>query len=511
MRSTTISFYTQLMKLTYRNIFWPITCIAAGAIFPLGLAPFHYFWASILSATLFLATIINTNTKQAFWRGFLYGCASFGVGVSWVFVAIHYFGNTAPWLAVLLTMLFVCYLALFPGLLAWAMQKFFPTPSASTYYWVYPGLWVLMEWLRGWFFTGFPWAYAGYTQLNTALAGFAPIGGVFLLSFLTIMTGSALVTPFYLPRKSRYIGLGFVLILWGIGYGCLHIDWTRPNGKAITISLLQGNIQREFKWDPEKAFANINHYIDMTKQHWQSDFIVWPEGTFSVPQDYGQTFIQALDQEASKHNSTVAIGLPYRENDRYFNSIMLLGTQHGEYSKRHLVPFGEYTPLNSLLKPLLTWLQIPMSNFTPGPAHQAILNINGVRIAPFICYEIAYSGLVNQSLPEADVLLTTSEDAWYGESIAVDQHLQMVQMRAMEAGRYALFVANTGISATINHKGKILQTLALNTEGSITEKIPAIIGSTPWVITGNWPWLMLVLLGLLIIYWRQSRHSKGAI
>lgn len=508
----TISFYTRWMKLNYPNFFYSIAAIAAGAVFPLGLAPFNYFWAALLSSTLFLAVIINANTKQALWRGFLYGCSSFGVGVSWVFIAIHYFGNTAPWLAALLTIVFVFYLALFPSLLAYFLQKFFPSSSTAKFYWVYPSLWVLLEWLRGWFLTGFPWAYAGYSQLNTALAGFAPIGGVFLLSFLAVMTSSALIAPFYLPKKSRYTGLVLVILLWGIGYGSLYINWTQPNGKAIEISLLQGNIQREFKWNPEKVLANITHYIEMTKQHWHSDLIVWPEGTFSLPQNYGQEYIEKLDQEAAAHHSTVVIGLPYSENNQFFNSMMLLGSHHGLYAKRHLVPFGEYTPFSSLLKPLLSWLKIPMSDYTPGADHQDILNINGVHIAPFICYEIAYPGLVQQSLPAADVLLTTSEDAWYGNSIAVNQHLQMVQMRARESGRYSLFVANTGISAIINPEGKILQQLALNTQGSITEKIPAIIGSTPWIITGNWPWLTLMLVGILVIYSRQSRrHTKRTI
>jgi len=234
-------------------------------------------------------------------------------------------------------------------------------------------------------------------------------------------------------------------------------------------------------------------------ENWNSDFIVWPESSFSLPQTYGKQVLDNLEIEAKQHNATINIGLPYQEADgRYYNALMLIGADNGKYFKRHLVPFGEYTPLNFLIGPLLSWLKIPMSNFSAGPTNQPLLDVHGVKIAPFICYEIVYPNLVNRDLPEAQMLMTISEDAWYGDSNAVDQHLEMAQMRSLESGRYSLFAVNTGISAIIDDHGKILQSLSLNKRGVITQQVPAMIGRTPWSVTGDGIWLLMMLAGVMV-------------
>lgn len=474
-----------------------LVSLLIGAALPLAFAPFHYWFVSIIALAMLIELLNNCTPGRAFARGLAFGFGAFGTGISWVYIAIRYFGNAAPVLSVLLTSLLVLYCALFPALACYIQRKYFKDNALS-----FASIWVLSEWVRGWLFSGFPWLFVGYSQMSW-LGGFAPIGGIYLMSFITVFSAYLLTRLKVRP----IVAISFLSAIFLFGYFGQHIAWTAPNHKTLKVSLLQGNIAKELKWNPQQIMRNIHSYANLTKVNIRSDLIVWPEGTFSVPQTYGQPIIHELTTLAKKHHSTIALGIPYVDDNRFYNSLLLIGQSHGLYSKRHLVPFGEYTPLEKLLAPLISWLQIPMSNFAAGADDQALLTVKGITIAPFVCYEIVYPNLVLRDLPKANILLTISEDVWYGDSIAVDQHLQMAQMRSLESGRYSLFAVNTGISAIIDQHGKVIKSIPLHKRGVITRKVPAIEGATPWVMIGNWPWLMAMFL-LLIFVLRSHKIRK---
>lgn len=483
--------------------------MTGGALMPFAFAPYHLFPLAMVGLTLLHISVQQASPKQAFHRGLAFGLGFYGVGIWWVYIAVRYFGNAAPALAVLLTALLIGYMALFPALLCAVQRRWFAQTTHWTQYVIFPSLWVLFEWLRGWLFTGFPWLFVGYSQLAGPLKGFAPIGGVYLLSFLTALCASLLSGAIF-KRTSRWVStLGTILLISLIGFGLTWVNWTTPTGKTLSVSLLQGNIGKELKWNPKSAFENIDIYSKMTEANWSSQLVVWPESTFNLTQLYGKPLLDKLDAEAKKHQTTVNIGLPYLdENNQFYNALMLIGHNQGTYFKRHLVPFGEYTPLSGLIKPMMSWLKIPMSDFRAGSPNQPLLTVFDVTIAPYICYEIVYPSLVRQDLPQAQLLMTISEDAWYGDSNAVDQHLEMVQMRSLESGRWSLFAVNTGISAIIDEKGDILKQIGMHQRGTLRANVPAMTGRTPWVLLGDGFWLLLMGMALVLVL-ATRKNKKG--
>lgn len=488
----------------------------AGALLPLAFAPFGFYPLAVISPALLLITWLNCNAKQAFWRGFAFGFGFFAVGVSWVFVSIHQFGQSNITVALLLTVLMVIIMGLFPAATGYVLNKYWRHNSPAKLLLAFPACWVIFEWLRGswaYFLKGFPWLLVGFSQTNSPLRGLAPIIGVYGLSFLCVFTAGVLVLGGLRWRQQRHIhSLSYIIsiiIVWVAVYPLHDMQWTKQQGKAVSVSLIQGNIPQSIKWSPKALRKTLETYQDLTDQHWNSQLIIWPEGAIAAPTAYMQNYLFALSDEARKHHVTLITGIPAEANEpgRYYNAMLALGDGSGIYYKRHLVPFGEYVPLEHMLRGIFKVFDLPMSSLIPGPKEQPNLfsNDQQLQIAPFICYEIAYPDIVLDDLPAANLLVTISDDAWFGDSLAPAQHLQIAQMRSLQTGRYQLAVTNDGITAIINPQGYVVKKIVQFKQAVLTGEVFAMVGSTPWVRIGYLPiiFLMFVLLALAFVFRRR--------
>lgn len=478
--------------------------LLAGTIMPLAFAPFHWYPLAVLSLLLLFVSWQETTPKQAFWRGCLFGLGMFGVGVSWVFVAIHVFGEASVPLAVLLTGLFVAALSVYIGVLGALVRRISsPRFSLTDLLLLLPFAWLLMEWFKGWFLTGFPWLDIGVSQIDGPLAGWIPVIGVFGVTWLVALTAALLLAA--LGKRHGWPAL-LALAIWLGGWSAQQLDWTQPTDSSIKATLIQGNIPQEIKWHPEQLRHTLELYEGRTQSHWDSDLVVWPEN--AVTAFYHQLeefYFQPLAEQARQHNTDILLGLPYLDHatDNYYNSMMLLGNGEAFYHKQHLVPFGDYVPFETL-RGLIAFFDLPMSSFSKGRADQPLIEAAGEKVAISICYEDTFTSQVRSGLPQATLLVNATNNAWYGDSFAPHQHLQISRSRALETGRPMLRVTTNGISAFIDFKGQLERQTAQFVEATLTHEVQPRTGSTPYVFWGRWPLAILTLLGLGL-WWHFKR------
>ncbi len=478
---------------------------AAGALSVLAFAPFGLFPLA-LSGPLLLCWLWRDATPRfGFQSGWAYGVGLLGFGVFWLHISIDQFGNMGTLAAIALTLLFVVVLALYYGLLGWLTVRLWRTGGhgIGLFGWL-PSLWVLGEWLRGWLLSGFPWLLLGYSQIDSPLGGYAPLVGVYGVSWLLLLSAVLLfrlLSPAVVGRLWLAAGLA---LLWGAGSLLNQLSWTEPAGKPLTVSMIQANIAQEAKWKRDALRPTMELYAGLTRGLWQSDLIIWPETAVpAFAHQVEEVLLQPLAEEAVANQSGLLIGIPIWNTDTgaYYNAMLSLGQERGSYAKRHLVPFGEFMPLKRWLRPLIDWLQIPMSDFTPGEAPRPLLKVVGYQAGISICYEDAFGEEVIEALPQAAFLVNASNDAWFGDSLAPRQHLEIARMRALETGRYLLRATNTGISALIDQKGKIQGFSPAFERHVLTGEIVPMQGATPYVRIGNWGVVLwscfLVLLALI--------------
>ena len=437
--------------------------------------------------------------------GYWFGVGLFGAGVPWVYVSMYYFGGVILPVAIALTILFALFLSLYPALAAWSTRYF----QGLSRYWlllgVFPAIWVLVEWVKGWMFTGFPWLNLGYSQIDAPLKGYAPILGVYGVSWLVALSAGMLLLSI-LDRRRRNLQrlLPVLAALWITGAALEYVPWTAPVGEPLRVTLVQGNVGQDVKWLPEQRQPTIERYLSMTERNWDSDIVLWPETAMPFYYHQGSEFLKALAAKARATNTEMLLGLPVYEQatGRYFNSMVRLGNgAPAFYHKRHLVPFGEYIPLKSVLGGLVDFMNIPMSDFSSSKAPPHNLMLAGVPMAIGICYEDVFGEELIDYLPEAGVLVNASNDAWFGRSVAPHQHLQIARMRSLEVARPMLRVTNTGVTALIDFRGKVTRALAQFETAFLTGNVQARTGSTPYVIWGNYP-VVIIALGVLFAAYR---------
>ncbi len=472
--------------------------LLGGATVP-GFAPFDCYPVPVITLALLALLWRKSKTPfQAALTGFAFGMGLFGAGVTWLYVSLHDFGHMEPALAVLALIVLCAYLALFPALTGWIVTlRCFRTSPA------WPGmvaaLWALTEWLRGTLFTGFPWLTIGYSQApDSPLAGFAPVTGVYGISLL-LMLSAAWLACWLENRWNGRFWAGLSLV-WITGLGLQQIHWTEPEGEPVTVSLLQGNIPQNKKWQPEHLAATMQAYARLVQES-SGRLIVTPE--ISFPLFYEQAppdFLSLLAEQARSRQGDVLIGMVERapDSDSYYNSMFSFGTAPEQnYRKYHLVPFGEYIPLKPVFGWIIDVLHIPLSDFSRGRLDQQPLNLAGQRVAINICYEDVFGEEIILQLPQASLLVNLSNDAWFGRSIGPRQHLQISQMRALETGRYMLRATNTGVTAIIDEQGRVLEQLEMFTTAGLNGTAQGFSGATPYVRFGNR--LLFVIAGLLLL------------
>ncbi len=474
--------------------------IISGALFVPGLAPMSAWPSTLLSIAALLYLMHRKSQQSAFLIGWLYGVGLFGAGVSWVYVSIQVHGQPPPLLAGTLTALFCLGLATLAGLqmsLYRRCSRGRKTPSPL----LFAAIWVLFEWLRSWLFTGFPWLYAGYIALDTPAAGWAPVVGVYGLSFLiaglSAAIGSlALNTASELRKRGAEVSIWVIIILTGMPLSA--VSWTQDRSAPLTVAIYQPNIPLEKKWDRRYFRAIQQQYTDNSRPYFKNtDLVLWPESALPTYKDRIEDYLSLVSTEATETGTTLITGIPTRDAQGGYNSIVALGLGAGEYRKQKLVPFGEYVPFEENLRGLIQFFDLPMSNFIPGPNVPPILSAGPVKVASFICYEIVYPGFVWQGARDAALLVTVSNDSWFGHSIGPLQHLQMARFRALETGRPLLRGTNNGVSAIIDHKGDLLVATPQFEEVVITGEVQPKTGLTPLMWLGSTP--ILAFCGLLIV------------
>jgi apolipoprotein N-acyltransferase len=484
----------------------------AGALVTLSLAPFKLWPLGILSCAIYAYLLCTCRPGQAFWRGWLYGLGLFGSGVSWVFVSIHVYGYASVPLAAGLTALFCMALALFHALFAWVYVVFIRRLPGGMLM-GFPVLWVLFEWLRSWMFTGFPWLYLGYAHIHTWIAGWAPVLGVFALSFICALTGTCLFLGWRSRQPIAWLTYTIIVIsLWGGGAALKPTVWVaRASEEPLSVALIQPNVPQEHKWNPAWYPTILAQLEELTRPQFGRDIIIWPEAAIPGYLQRAESFLEPLAQRASNSETTLITGVPYRtDSGVQHNSIIAVGHGSGVYHKQRLVPFGEYVPLEQWLRGLITFFDLPMSSFSPGAANQTPLRVGAYRAAPFICYEIVYANLVSKAARDTDLIITISNDSWFGDSIGPLQHMQIAQMRALENGRHVLRGTNNGISAIIDHQGRIVKKTDQFVTTTLVGPVNVMLGNTPFGSFGTTPiiagaWITLLLMYLMYLgFWRDT-------
>lgn len=484
--------------------------LLAGLLTPLSLAPFGFWPVSLLTTALFALLLQGRTAREGFFTGWAYGAGLWGSGVAWLWVSIHDYGYTPAWLATLMVAFVAVVMGLLSGLQGWIYARLKLDRQALL---GFPALWALFEWLRSWLFTGFPWLYLGYAYIDTPLSGFAPVGGVFLVSLLVVLTSVGML-QLLRPASSRQRAVLATALasLWAVGLGLQQIEWTRASGNPVSISIIQGNIPQDMKWNVEMQDQTIAIYEKLSEKEWGRDVVLWPEAAITKFLHEAIPDLERIDARAAASHSAFVTGIPYLEPGgpplRFFNSVLAVGDGRGLYHKQRLVPFGEYIPFEDVLRGALPFFDMPMSSFSWGSDQQQPLAVKSFRLQPSICYEIAYPGLVRRQALGADMLVTVSNDAWFGGSHGPHQHFEMVRMRALETGRYILRGTNNGISAIIDNRGRVVSRAPQFVRTVLRGEARTVEGLTPWLVMGNV--LILTLSGVMMaLAWRRA--AKRAV
>ena len=493
-----------------------IIALTAGILCTLSFSPFDYWPISFLSVFLLLLVTQSATIVAGALRYYLFGVGLYISGVSWFFVSIHDHGGASIPLATLLVVLFALAVALLWAIQGYAYLRFFRTLRAGLLL-GFPAVWLLREWTMEWLLSGFPWLLIGYTQMDTFLVGYAPVLGVYGLGGLMLLSVTSLFVLFAGTSTAgdkqnlwgaRAIILMLVVpVVWVTGALLDRYEFTSGD-RQVTVSAVQGNIDQRSKWTRRMVIPILETYTNLTSTEWGREIIVWPEAAITLFRQNAFGQIDNLDQRARRSGSSLVLGIPDRgEAGGFQNSAISLGRGEGRYVKRHLVPFGEYVPLENQLRGVIAFLDLPMSHNRPGPERQSALMAGDLKLSLSICYEVVFGELVRSTVVDPDLLITISNDTWFGDSIGPWQHLQMARMRAIENGRYMVRATNNGVTAIIDEKGRLLGTLPQFQPGVLRGEIKVLSGATPYAQMGNTPILGAVLLVILCLGW-VSRRSR---
>lgn len=471
----------------------PAAAFLAGAATVLAFAPAGQYPLAIVACALLIHLWMRAPACDCFWIGFSFGLGLFGAGVSWVYVSMSQFGGMPAPVAGVATLGLCALIALFPALAGW-LQARVPAPDAVRACLVIPASWTLFEWLRSWALSGFPWLSTGYAAVGWPTQGLAPVLGVFGVSFATISLSGMLWI--FARTQHRLLPIVGIVALLGAGEGLRHVEWTLAQGEPVTAALLQGNIAQDVKFLPARYARTLDTYARLAEEA-PSKLIVLPET--AVPRLHDRVdpgYFARLEQAARRNGGDLLLGIPFHAvQDEYYNSVMSLGASPRQlYHKRHLVPFGEFVP------PAFGWamrmLNIPLSDFSRGSPDQAPLAVAGQRVAANVCYEDAFGDEIGRRAAPATLLVNMSNVAWFGDSLAPAQHLQIAQLRAIETGRMHLAATNTGITAAIDRDGRVVARLPQFTEGRLEIAAQGYDGATPYMRFGDWPSIFFSLLVL---------------
>jgi apolipoprotein N-acyltransferase len=507
--------------VTKRLSFTPLIAMLAGALNLLAFAPFGIWPLQIATLALMFWLVQREPTiGRCLLLGQAYGFGWSVCGVYWLYISMHTYGGMPAWMAALAVGLMALVLGAFSGfafgMAAWLRQRWSMTAPVMLLL-IYPALWAISEWLRGWVLTGFPWVVSGYAFNHGPLAGFAPIVGVYGLGLLAaLLAGSLLLQPS--KKFAGLFALSLAVLIIILGSILKTIAWTEPNGEPISVRLLQGNVPQEMKFENKQTGATLALYYDMISSA-PADLIATPETAIPMlSRQLPPDFLPLLENFARQSNSHLALGIPFSDGPRrYSNSVLAIGPdaqqQAYRYDKHHLVPFGEFIPFG--FRWFVNMMNIPLGDFTAGPTVQAPFAVKDQWVLPNICYEDLFGDEIAAQISEhrtsrtATILMNLSNIGWFGDSLALPQHLQASQMRALETGRPMLRATNTGATAVINPRGEVVAQLLPFTRSVLAASVQGYKGTTPYVLLGNAAAIGLAF-AMLALGWISSRNNRGS-
>jgi apolipoprotein N-acyltransferase len=467
--------------------------------------------AFLCPAVLFLLWQ-GATPRSAAWRGFLFTGGTFLAGTYWLYHSIHLVGGAPLWIAAFLMLGLVAIMGSYTAALGYAVARWGAATGPLRWLVLLPAGWVLVEWFRGWFLSGFPWLALGYTQLDTPLAGFAPVVGVYGTSLAVALVAGALVTLLLGGRSARIVAVAAIAAVGIAGTALGRAGWTEARGTRVTVALVQGAVPQSMKWEPGQRERTLDLYAELTIPHLGAGIIVWPEAALPALESDIRGYLESLHATAGAQGSDVVMGLLRRDRatGAFHNSMVALGATEQWYDKRRLVPFGEFFPVPAAVRDWLRLMNLPYSDFVPGAREQAPLAAGGELLAPTICYEDAYASEQLSLARRSTLLVNVTNDAWFGDSTAPHQHLDISRMRSLETGRPMLRATNDGVTALIAHDGALEGTLPQFQPGVLTGVVQPRVGLTPYVRFGNAPVLALVALGLAAGLWRARGPATPA-
>lgn len=504
---TNTNHWVTSSKVNFLKYGW---VLLAGLATPLGFAPFHLPGLAILGLSFLFFFLQNASQKESAMLGFTFGMGYFGLGVSWVIISIHDYGEMNYFFSGLITLSFIMYLSLYPALVSYCFKRYDIERNQLLSILLFSSLWSISEYIRSNLMTGFPWLLVGTTQIDTPLKNLAPVIGVYGLSFFCALASCLLVLSVRESTVKRYgyvFGFISVLIIPSI---LAPVTWTETQRKPISVGAIQGNLSMRDKWDETLFWNLLTYYEQSIEKLLGKQLIILPESAIPLPASYINEYLYKIHEKALSAKSALLLGILQPTNDeetQYFNSLISLGKAHGQHIKHQLVPFGEYIP-----KPFVAvnrMLNLPEANISPGKLKQPLIKVLNHPIASMICYEIAYPQLIRHQLPEAEWIVSISDNGWFGKSLASYQQLQMSQFLSLITGRYQIVVNNDGLSSVINPKGEIVEGLPPFSSGILQSEIFPVKGSTPWIILSDYPALIFCSILILFILFFQIRCKSN--
>ena len=486
-----VAVQIKLSRLGFKTA-WLI-CVLAGGLLVGSFAPFGYWPLALISLVVFCAVSADFSGHRlaALHYGFALGL--FGAGVAWIYVSIHTYGGASSLLAGGLTGLFILLwsLTFIPqGYVLSFLRARAAWPKAP---WL-AMTWVLGEWFRGWFLTGFPWLYVGYGHSQTWAGHWAPIGGVLLVGFVVVLLAELLVRQWRAPN--HWVGI-VVAGLFVLSFSVGNLEFVDRAG-SLKVAGIQANLDQHTKWQPDQFTPNLNAHTRLMVDLPEVDLVVWSEASFTRFAHQGQASLKQLNDWADAAGAGLIVGLPMADENGYYNTVQGLGVAEGRYVKRHLVPFGEFVPMASVLRGMIQFFDLPMSRNQPGPDEQAPIRLGSHALSLSICYEITDAELVRGTAQDPALLITVRNDTWFGTSIGPEQHLQIAAMRAAELARSVFRVTNNGVTALISNQGDVLARLPKNESGVMVQSVPLYTGQTPYSRFGQSP-IIVLLIGLMVV------------
>ena len=502
-----------------------LIALMAGAALAASFAPLSLWPLAVLCPAVLMWLWQDATPRESVWLGFIFNAGTFSAGTYWLLMSLP-LGGAPLWLALCLMLGLIVIMGLYHAGLGFACARWLPRAGALRLLVALPAAWLLVEWWRGWFLSGFSWLSLGYSQTDTWLAGLAPVAGVYGVSAVLLLCAGALVTLVSGTKWARVSAVAVLLVTWGAGAALHGVSWTHPAGSPVSVAIAQGAVPQDEKWLDANREATLDLYRKLTEQAFGNALIVWPESATADTANDLVSWLTQIYRDAHAHGSALVMGILRAEGGvsdsdpvRYYNSVLALDAQVSWYDKHHLVPFAEFFPVPQFVRSWMRLMSLPYSDFTPGAAYQPPLEAAHLKLGTTVCYEDAYGSLMLEELRRggADALVNVTNDAWFDHTSARHMHLQVARMRALEEGRYMIRATNDGISAIIGPHGEVVARAPEFRPVVLVSRVTPMAGLTPYAHVGNWLVVTLAALALACgigvrndRLWRTRSGSPGA-